>query len=86
MTDARHEVLLALNLKQMQRADIDVESDGVWTAEVARACGRSTRSTAAVLSQVREFGWVSSTRGDVVGWVLTARGVAALEANRSMQR
>lgn len=84
MTANQKEVLLALNLKQMQRADIFDPMDGVWTEEVARAAGRSNRSTATILSQVRDFGWVYSTHNDCVGWVLTDKGVAALERDRAV--
>ena len=85
MTDAQREVLLGLNLRAMQMADSPAANEtGVFTREVAEACGRSTRSTAVVLSQMRDFGWVQSLHGsDIIGWVLTARGVAALEKVRS---
>lgn len=82
MTANQKDVLLALNLKQMQRADFWEEGDSIWTEDVARAAGRSNRSTATILSQVRDFGWVYSTHNEVVGWVLTAKGVAALERDR----
>lgn len=82
MTDNQKDVLLALNLKQMQRGDWMEEGDSIWTEEVARVCGRSNRSTATILSQVRDFGWVYSTHSETVGWVLTAKGVAALERDR----
>jgi hypothetical protein len=83
VTDAQHQVLLALNLRQMQCVDLD-DGDGVWTSEVAAVCGKSNRSAAVVLSQMRDFGWVQSTHGyEAVGWILTARGVAALERERN---
>lgn len=82
MTEAQCEVLLALNLLQMQRADGPAE-DAPWSEEVARICGRSTRSAAVVLSQMRDFGWVQSVHyTETLGWVLTTKGVEALERNR----
>lgn len=82
MTDAQREVLLALNLRAMQMDNLIAET-GVFTSEVARAAGRSNRSTAAILSMVRDYRWVRSCHGsDKIGWMLTVKGVAALEATR----
>lgn len=88
MTDAQHDVLLALNLRQMQGADVMEEGDGVWTNEIASVCGRSNRSAGVVLSQMRDFGWVQSTHydGREMAWLLTGRGVAALERERLSAR
>lgn len=84
MTDNQLDVLLALNLRQMQGEDSFTET-GVFTPEVARTCGRSNRSTATILSHMRDFGWVGSIHSDSegVGWRLLAGGVAALERNRA---
>lgn len=80
MTDAQRDVLLALNLRQMQASDHWEPGDGVWTSEVAAVSGRSNRSAAVVLSQMRDFGWVQSEHGsDVIAWRLARRGVEALE-------
>lgn len=82
MTANQKAVLLALNLKQMQRADFSNEG-GVWTEEVASVCGRSNRSVATILSQMRDFGWVQSIHNsEAIGWCLVRKGVDALEANR----
>jgi hypothetical protein len=84
MTSAQLQVLLALNLVQMRMADNTESAEtGAWTSEIAHACARSNRSTATVLSQMRDFRWVASCHGnDGIGWVLTERGVAALERER----
>lgn len=83
MTDNQRDVLLALNLRQMQMCDSPTVSEtGVFTAEVAEAARRSTRSAAVVLSAMRDFGWVRSYHGEPCGWFLTGRGVKALEADR----
>jgi hypothetical protein len=79
MTDNQRAVLLALNLRQMQRDDTSEESGGVWTHQIAQVSGRPVRSVAVVLGQMRDFGWVASTHGRHIGWLLTARGVAALD-------
>lgn len=82
MSIAKREVLLALNLKQMQGADsVLIQERGVLTGDVAAAAHRSVRSTAAHLSQMRDWDWVQSTPGDgdQLGWVLLERGVSRLE-------
>lgn len=86
-TSAQHEVLVALNLRQMQGADSsEIGETGVMTGEVASACGRSKRSTAVILSQMRDFGWVASTHdADFIGWWLLEKGVAVLEATREQE-
>lgn len=85
MTSNQRAVLLALNLRQMQMCDSPTVSEtGVFTAEVAEAAPRSVRSTAVVLSAMRDFGWVQSCHGsEMCGWLLTARGVKALERDRA---
>lgn len=87
MTDAQHEVLLALNLRQMQMADGSLlHETGVFTSEVATICGRSRRSTAAALSAAARLGWVASRSGDMeTGWILLRPGVLALEAERGVR-
>lgn len=81
MTANQRDVLLALNLRQMQMADgLELCETGVYTDEVAKAACRSNRSTAVVLSQMRDFGWVASCHGsERIGWLLQSKGVSALE-------
>jgi hypothetical protein len=82
MTEAQASVLLALNVIQMQRCDGPVE-DAPWASEIAEFCGRSTRSAAVILSQMRDFGWVESLHfTETIAWRLTGKGVSALERNR----
>lgn len=84
MTPTQRDVLLALNLRQMQMGDVG-EWAGIFTSEVAAACGRTTRSVAVVLSQMREWRWVRSVHtSDKMGWELTEKGVKALEATRGV--
>lgn len=84
MTEGQRDVLLALNLVQMQNADGgEVAETGVYTEEIAAVCGRSKRSTAALLSSAMCRGWVEATHGwEWTGWTLLTAGVDALEATR----
>lgn len=83
MTDKQIDVLLALNLRQMQMDDSpELSEHGVPTNEIANVAGLSNRSAAVVLSAMRDFGWVTSRHTEKIGWLLHAKGVAALERNR----
>jgi hypothetical protein len=85
MTTKQRVTLLALNLRQMQMTDEPTLHEvGVFTSEVAVPARLSNRSAAVVLSQMRDFGWVQSRHGsESVGWLLTAKGVAALERDNA---
>lgn len=84
MTDAQRDVLLALNYVQMRATDAP-EEDGYTAREVSNFTRRSVRSTAVILSQMRDFGWVQSLHSySLIGWVLMAKGVQALERDRAV--
>lgn len=80
MTTKERDVLLALSLHQMQGEDsMWVQECGVATTRIARTAGRTSQSTAATLSHMRDaHGWVHSYHGEEVGWFLVQGGVEAL--------